>query len=125
MPTCGERMTNKKKGETTTTAESVKMNTPRRGSIAKACTDVRQPYRTRKAPSKESENVLMASSTVQFLKLARFSVTAREWSNAVPTSHGINEEFSTGSQNHQPRSEERRVGKECVSTCRSRWSPYH
>src|SRR3546814_3900505 len=25
----------------------------------------------------------------------------------------------------QHRSEERRVGKECVSTCRSRWSPYH
>src|SRR3546814_15212401 len=23
------------------------------------------------------------------------------------------------------RSEERRVGKECVSTCKSRWSPYH
>src|SRR3546814_10623751 len=23
------------------------------------------------------------------------------------------------------RSEERRVGEECVSTCRSRWSPYH
>src|SRR3546814_12150221 len=26
---------------------------------------------------------------------------------------------------HSTRSEERRVGKECVSTCRSRWSPYH
>src|SRR3546814_6637393 len=26
---------------------------------------------------------------------------------------------------HRARSEERRVGKECVSTCRSRWSPYH
>src|SRR3546814_5423675 len=26
---------------------------------------------------------------------------------------------------HANRSEERRVGKECVSTCRSRWSPYH
>src|SRR3546814_11854054 len=25
----------------------------------------------------------------------------------------------------RPRSEERRVGKECVSTCRSRWSPLH
>src|SRR3546814_17098184 len=25
----------------------------------------------------------------------------------------------------QPRSEESRVGKECVSTCRSRWSKYH
>src|SRR3546814_1728876 len=24
-----------------------------------------------------------------------------------------------------PRSDERRVGKECVSTCRSRWSPYN
>src|SRR3546814_7026105 len=29
------------------------------------------------------------------------------------------------SQTHQVRSEERRVGKECVSKCRSRWSPYH
>src|SRR3546814_3319410 len=32
---------------------------------------------------------------------------------------GIAEERAVG------RSEERRVGKECVSTCRSRWSPYH
>src|SRR3546814_8826411 len=32
--------------------------------------------------------------------------------NGKPASHG------------QSRSEERRVGKECVSTCRSRWSPY-
>src|SRR3546814_17266804 len=29
-------------------------------------------------------------------------------------------DFTTG-----VRSEERRVGKECVSSCRSRWSPYH
>src|SRR3546814_2957145 len=28
-------------------------------------------------------------------------------------------------QGRHARSEERRVGKECVSTCRSRWSPYH
>src|SRR3546814_3699210 len=28
-------------------------------------------------------------------------------------------------QQRADRSEERRVGKECVSTCRSRWSPYH
>src|SRR3546814_9866208 len=27
--------------------------------------------------------------------------------------------------NRASRSEERRVGKECVSTCRSRWSPYN
>src|SRR3546814_12728750 len=30
-----------------------------------------------------------------------------------------------GAFNDNFRSEERRVGKECVSTCRSRWSPYH
>src|SRR3546814_13076593 len=29
------------------------------------------------------------------------------------------------SKDNKHRSEERRVGKECVSTCRSRWSPYH
>src|SRR3546814_18914955 len=29
-----------------------------------------------------------------------------------------------GNSNLNSRSEERRVGKECVSTCRSRWSPY-
>src|SRR3546814_16643831 len=38
--------------------------------------------------------------------------------------------YSTHSAVRRPlaqrlRSEERRVGKECVSTCRSRWSPYH
>src|SRR3546814_11518402 len=31
----------------------------------------------------------------------------------------------TGQNGISSRSEERRVGKECVSTCRSRWSPYH
>src|SRR3546814_2557012 len=30
-----------------------------------------------------------------------------------------------GGDGFEHRSEERRVGKECVSTCRSRWSPYH
>ena len=30
-----------------------------------------------------------------------------------------------GSDNDRKRSEERRVGKECLRLCRSRWSPYH
>src|SRR3546814_1851459 len=33
--------------------------------------------------------------------------------------------FSAWYRLYHLRSEERRVGKECVSTCRSRWSPYH
>src|SRR3546814_6457373 len=32
---------------------------------------------------------------------------------------------SSKSRSDTIRSEARRVGKECVSTCRSRWSPYH
>src|SRR3546814_6393212 len=35
---------------------------------------------------------------------------------------GVKLDFNCGDYD---RSEERRVGKECVSTCRSRWSPYH
>src|SRR3546814_13119298 len=42
---------------------------------------------------------------------------------------GLNEAFNFttcgGHGNRTYRSEERRVGKECVSTCRSRWSPLH
>src|SRR3546814_20697983 len=32
--------------------------------------------------------------------------------------------YAMGATTVYERSEERRVGKECVSTCRSRWSPY-
>ncbi len=53
-------------------------------------------------PSSESENAQIASSTVHALKVPRFSVTASEWISAVPMSHGMNDAFSTGSQNHQP-----------------------
>src|SRR3546814_19305580 len=41
--------------------------------------------------------------------------------------HGILRLANENSRPHRKvlRSEERRVGKECVSKCRSRWSPYH
>ena len=78
------------------------MKTPRAGSVAKACTEVSTPERTRKVPSSDSEKAMIASSTVQVLNAPRFSVTASEWISAVPTSQGMNEAFSIGSQNHQP-----------------------
>src|SRR3546814_16774986 len=37
----------------------------------------------------------------------------------------LNEEFCARWVASAGRSDERRVGKECVSTCRSRWSPSH
>ena len=90
------------KDEPTTKESRIKIKMPRRGSVAKACTDVRTPERTKKVPSKDIEKAIMARSTVQFLKPPRFSVTAKECNKAVPISHGMNEAFSTGSQNHQP-----------------------
>src|SRR3546814_10366751 len=42
---------------------------------------------------------------------------------ALPFAYG--HPFMFGFVNFALRSEERRVGNECVSTCRSRWSPYH
>src|SRR3546814_6656932 len=43
---------------------------------------------------------------------------ARDRAKEQPSPSGYAEQ-------NRRRSEERRVGKECVSTCRSRWSPYH
>ena len=40
-------------------------------------------------------------------------------------SYDRSEEHTSELQSRLLRSEERRVGKECVSLCRSRWSPYH
>src|SRR3546814_13884124 len=39
--------------------------------------------------------------------------------------HGYVTDMNAFDQFIAGRSEERRVGKECVSTCRSRWSPFH
>src|SRR4029079_19409681 len=101
-PTLGARHAYSVSDEPITITRKARMKRPRRGSVANACTDESTPERTRKVPSSESEKARIASSTVQFLKLLRFSVTASEWISGVATSHGMNDAFSTGSQNHQP-----------------------
>ena len=78
------------------------MKMPRSGSDAKACTEVSTPERTRKVPISDSEKVRIESRMVQTFSASRFSITTAECSSAVPTSHGMSEAFSTGSQNHQP-----------------------
>ena len=101
-PTFGARQANNANEPPMTITRKASMNTPRAGSVAKAWTDVMTPERTRKVPSRDRENARIARITVQLLKLPRFSVTANECINAVPTSQGMNDAFSTGSQNHQP-----------------------
>src|SRR3546814_9106409 len=44
----------------------------------------------------------------------------RGYTKVIGTSQRLDER-----NNDSQRSDERRVGKECVSTCRTRWSPYH
>src|SRR3546814_8246190 len=63
--------------------------------------------------------------------LLRGDVEAAAGHRQGPLGCGQNEDRAAGADRHlgsalvraQDRSEERRVGKECVSTCRSRWSP--
>src|SRR3546814_15808759 len=49
--------------------------------------------------------------------------------NSIGTEHGMKSissiHYSSRAHLDDRRSEERRVGKECVSTCRYRWSPNH
>src|SRR3546814_19353424 len=50
---------------------------------------------------------------------------ARRAFAGVPFQQGGQRRYVFAREQVPARSEERRVGKECVSTCRSRWSPYH
>ena len=101
-PTLGARKANNNSAPPITITKYSKINRPRLGSVANACTELSTPERTKKVPSKLNENAQMDSNTVHTLNAPRFSVTANECINAVPTSQGINEAFSTASQNHQP-----------------------
>ena len=59
-----------------------------------------------------------ASAKLPHQGSAAFSRVAEVFNDLV-------EQNVTMAQELAPRSEERRVGKECLSQCRSRWSPYH
>src|SRR3546814_1701629 len=54
-------------------------------------------------------------------------LTENGWTNGASMDGAASRIVVSRSKTDHPaqRSEERRVGKECVSTCRSRWSPYH
>src|SRR3546814_12589324 len=78
-------------------------------------------------------SVALLNILVAWLRGARASAdpwggTTLEWQTSSPPPHGNFAKEPVVTQDfylYGKRSEERRVGKECVSTCRSRWSPYH
>ncbi len=99
VESAGARKANSSSAPPITSASSARMKTPRAGSLAKACTELRIPERTRNVPDRLSEKVPMASRMVQVFSASRFSTTIAECSSAVPVSQGSSEAFSTGSQN--------------------------
>src|SRR3546814_17474579 len=52
-------------------------------------------------------------------------ITQATAESAMPMTPLSDTSFRVEGYGGSSRSEERRVGKECVSTCRSRWAPYH
>jgi len=86
----------------TKNARIIRMNTPRSGSLAKACTDVSRPERTMNVPKSENPKAKIANRIVQLFNASRFSTTMAECSKAAAISHGMKEAFSTGSQNQKP-----------------------
>src|SRR3546814_19174868 len=74
----------------------------------------------------EVEPVLMLNANLLFavlILIAQPHCTAPgEYHIIANVRHRV---VNVGPLEHRYRSEERRVGKECVSTCRSRWSPSH
>src|SRR3546814_14175842 len=73
------------------------------------------------------EVLIAAPDRINNRFLARFeefrAFTDRGASSATEEANRI--DVASDTAEATPRSEERRVGKECVSTCRSRWSPSH
>src|SRR3546814_11202432 len=61
----------------------------------------------------------VCSSDLAFQRPWRVGGRSTPGGRRIARARGLSERQVRG------RSEERRVGKECVSTCRSRWSPYH
>ena len=64
-------------------------------------------------------NPVTVSGAVKGVVLMMIDVTEKE------EREELRKEFSANVSHELKRSEERRVGKECLRLCRSRWSPYH
>ena len=77
------------------------------------------------------KNELLLKCTIMLVVFASVFLCCTNYAYAA-SGHYKDDEISVdfsvqeyGSNNTTTRSEERRVGKECLRLCRSRWSPYH
>src|SRR3546814_16527980 len=89
-----------------------------------------------RAVAAESETLLMDepfaaidAQNAEILREELRSMIAAEQRTILFITHNMDEALFLSNRviimSADPRSEERRVGNECVSQCRTRWSPYH
>src|SRR3546814_12175276 len=91
--------------------------------VARLSTAIRLPSSSGRSstPSRMSALLRLAASRLALRRLTprRLALVRSARRKSAPCMSAAKKDDPTS------RSEERRVGKECVSTCRSRWSPYH
>src|SRR3546814_15597173 len=96
-------------------------------------TDTLFPYTTlfrSSLPAAASPSLSVAAALEQFgtpllVTTADHALLRAEWLQYFLDHCPAGRDVCVALARREQRSEERRVGKECVSTCRSRWSPYH
>src|SRR3546814_4357608 len=73
--------------------------------------------------------MLLGTTTLSFIRLSSLMYPDEKFALLMLHVHRLaparGKDVHKAAGRLRQRSEERRVGKECVSTCRSRWSPYH
>src|SRR3546814_14644010 len=83
-------------------------------------------FRSRNRHAVPDDDDSRAAGHAATLKRLRFQDTRMQTGERKPHPlQALRDFLGQESAGGMVRSEERRVGKECVSTCRSRWSPYH
>ena len=71
--------------------------------------------------SQEQGKIYIVEDDMTIVSLLKDHLSASYHVSSVSNFRDVKQEIIA----FQPRSEERRVGKECSEPCRSRWSPYH
>src|SRR3546814_11060114 len=84
-----------------------------------------QRARTHARTIKEQSRTWSSSQPGGQYTRSKTALLAWEVSLAVDVGYRMKDRVHVSCSRQPARSEERREGKECVSTCRSRWAPYH
>ena len=98
----GDLIKNIKKPKPVVKKKISKIKRPLEASDAKECTLVKIPDLTKNVPQTLKEKQSIDRKTIHLSITCSPLIIIRECTNAKPTIQGINEIFSTGSQNHQP-----------------------